>query len=197
MDWRDESAAFCSEIVYHTFLDQGIDLWSLRASVSAPGLARWLSTLGVREFTSLVPSDIEYDPQVRAVVEWRDAPGLMDFRLDNAVIDALLEEAERGTELGYAWYALPVARLLKGFAVGQGIVGFLPKIPQGMSAAAALRVNALVSTVHPAVKTELSVRAEAFRANRGYDAPYWVLVELAREALEAKKGSLAPALGVA
>jgi hypothetical protein len=75
--------------------------------------------MGVREFTSLVPSDVEYDPQLRAVVEWRNAQALMDFRLDNAVIDTLLEEADRGAELSYAWYALPLARVLKLFSVGQ------------------------------------------------------------------------------
>ncbi len=97
--------------------------------------------MGVREFTSLVPSDIEYDPQLRAVVEWRDAPALMDFRLDNAIIDALLEEADRGAELSYAWYALPVAWALKLFSVGQSSLGGVPRIPQGMSASTATHGN--------------------------------------------------------
>jgi hypothetical protein len=64
-----------------------------------------------------------------------------------------------------------------------------------MSAATALRVDALVSTVHPAVKDDLTGRAAAFRATNGYEAPYWALVQLAREALAARAPSLAPALG--
>jgi hypothetical protein len=194
MDWEDPSAAFCSEIVYHAYLEQGVDLWTRRSPMSAPGLVGWLAMMGVREFTSLVPSDIEFDPQLRAVVEWRDAPALMDFRLDNAVIDALLEEAERGAELGFAWYTLPAARLLKGFSLAQSLVGATPEIPQGMTAATALRVNALISTVHPAIKDDLTRRAEAFHDAAGYEAPYWVLVELAREALAATRTSLPPAL---
>ena len=196
MEWDDPSSMFCSEIVYHAFRELGVELWTLRASVSAPGLVGWLAAMGVREFTSLVPSDVEYDPQLRAVIEWRDAPALMDYRLDNAITDALLEEAERGARLGYAWYSLPLARLLKVYSVGQSTLGRLPTIPQGMSAATALRVHALVSKVHPAVKSELESRAAAFREQNGYEAPYWALVQLAREALSARRESLPPALAI-
>ena len=196
MDWDDPSSMFCSEIVYHAFRERGVELWTLRASVSAPGLVSWLRAMGVREFTSLVPSDVEYDPQLRAVVEWRDAPALMDYRLDNAITDALLEEAERGARLGYAWYMLPAARLLKVYSVGQSALGRLPTIPQGMSASTALRVDALVSKVHPALKIDLESRAAAFRDRNGYEAPYWALVQLAREALAARRESFPPALAI-
>jgi hypothetical protein len=37
MAWQDEAAAFCSEIIYHAYREQGVELWSLRASMSAPG----------------------------------------------------------------------------------------------------------------------------------------------------------------
>ncbi len=194
MEWDDASAMFCSETVFHAFRDRGVTLWTLRSSMSSPGLVRWLSAMGVREFTSLVPSDVEYDPQLRAVVEWRNAAALMDFRLDNAIIDALLEEADRGAELSYAWYALPVARSLKLFSLVQSLLGGAPKIPSGMSASTALKVDALVSKVSPAVKEELVSLAAGFLERNGYDAPYWVLVQLAREALAARMESLYPAL---
>ena len=63
-----------------------------------------------------------------------------------------------------------------------------------MSAAAALRVQALVTTIHPAVKVALEGRAASFRADNGYEAPYWTLVELARQALAELRPSLSPAL---
>lgn len=196
MEWADPSRAFCSEIVYDAYREQGVELWAIRSSMSAPGLVDWLGRMGVREFTSLVPSDLEYDPQVRAVVEWRNAPELMDYRLDNAVTDALLEEADRGARLGYAWYALPFARLLKAYSIGQDVLGAQPTIPQGMSAATALRVNALVSRVNPTVKASLKRHADAFRSERGFEAPYWTLVALAREALAEEEATLPPALRV-
>ncbi len=194
MDWSDTEAAFCSEIVFHPYRDRGVGLWPLRSPMSAPGLVRWLAAMGVREFTSLVPSDAELDPQLRAVAEWRDMGALMDFRLDNAITDVLLEEAERGARLGYSWYRLPLARLLKAYSVAQSLTGRRPVIPRGMEASTALRVDALVSTVHPRLRAALQERAGRFRAERGYEAPYWVLVELAREALRAERDGLRPAL---
>jgi hypothetical protein len=194
MEWDDTSTAFCSEIVFHPYRELGVDLWSMRSAMSAPGLARWLGAMGVRELTTLVPSDVEYDPQVRAVAEWRDAPALMDFRLDNAIIDALLEEAERGTGLGYPWYALPAARGLKAYSVAHSALGGQPTIPDGMSAATALRVDALVSKIHPVLKADLESRAAAFREERGFEAPYWTLVELARASVAARREELRPAL---
>ncbi|MEX1257781.1 MAG: YiiX/YebB-like N1pC/P60 family cysteine hydrolase [Gemmatimonadota bacterium] len=194
MDWRDAGEAFCSEIVYHAYRERGVDLWPLRSAMSAPGLVAWLAAMGVREFNSLVPSDVEYDPQLRAVAEWRDAPALMDFRLDNAITDALLEEAERGATLGYAWFALPVARLLKGYSVLRSAVGATPTIPSGMGPSTALRVDALVSRIHPPLKENLVTRAGRFQVERGYEAPYWTLVELARESVAEMRDSLAPAL---
>ena len=194
MDWRDDTAAFCSEIIFHAYREQGVELWTLRSAMSAPGLARWLTDMGVRELTTLVPSDLELDPQVAAAVEWRNGPALMDYRLDNAITDALLEDAERGVRLGFAWYALPGARLLKAYSVGQSAFGVPPTIPEGMSAATALRVNALVTAVHPVLREDLVRRGEAFRAARGFEAPYWVLVEEARRALELHRETLGPAL---
>ncbi|MBM4184207.1 MAG: hypothetical protein FJ207_08255 [Gemmatimonadetes bacterium] len=63
-----------------------------------------------------------------------------------------------------------------------------------MSAATALRGNVLVSRVTPTVKMELGELAATFREERGYDAPYWELVDLTREALATVRPSLAPAL---
>lgn len=194
MRWDDLETMFCSEIVFHAFREFGVDLWAFRSSMSSRGLVIWLAAMGVREFTSLVPSDIEYDPQMRAVVEWRDAPALMDFRLDNAIIDALLEEAERGAELGYSWYTLPLARALKLFSVAQSVLGMTPKVPEGMSASTALRVDALVSGITPVVKNELVLLAHKFSEDNGYEPPYWVLVRLARDALSVSRASLYPAL---
>jgi hypothetical protein len=194
MAWSDDEAMFCSEVIHHAYRAEGVDLWSVRSAMTTPGLVRWLSAMGVREFQTLVPSDLEYDPQLRAVAEWRDAEALMDYRLDNAITDALLEEADRGADLGYAWYALPAARLVKAGAPLRVMAGGAPMIPVGMSADAALRVRTLVSTVNPLVKSELVRREAEYLEQSGYRAPYWDLVELARESLAAVREELGPAL---
>ena len=194
MRWQEDGSMFCSEVVYHAFRAEGAELWSIRSAMTAAGLVRWLASMGVREFHTLVPSDLEYDARFRAVAAWRDIPALLEYRRDNAITDVLLEEADLGRDLGYPWYALPMARLLKGASVVQGLTGREPSIPRGMSADAALRVNALVSRVNPTIKAELAVREEAFHRDNGYRAPYWTLVELARASLAAVDAELGEAL---
>jgi len=194
MNWADPEKMFCSEVIYHAYGGFGLDLWSHRSAMSTPGLVRWLGAMGVREFRTLVPSDLEYDARFRAVVEWRDIEALLDYRLDNAITDVLLEDADAGVDLGYAWTMRPLGRALKGVSVAQAAVGSMPLIPTGMSSDAALRVRALVEVVNPTVKEELAARAEAFEAERGYPAPYWALVELARDALTSITPELGPAL---
>ena len=194
MDWTDPERMFCSEVIYHAFSGLGLDLWSHRSAMTTPGLVRWLSAMGVREFRTLVPSDLEYDARFRAVVEWRDVGALMDYRLDNAITDVLLERADAGSDLGYPWLMRPAGRLLKALSVGQSAVGSRPRIPAGMTVDAALRVRALVEVVHPLLKTKLVDRARSFEMERGYPAPYWTLVELARQTLEQSVGALEPSL---
>jgi hypothetical protein len=194
MDWQDPAKFFCSEVPFHAYRSVGLDLWAVRSDMSAPGLASWLGAMGVEHFTTLVPSDLEYDPRLGTVAEWRDVSTLRQHRFDNVTIEALLEGADDGDRLGYAWYHLPAARLLKAWSVGQGLLGGVPTIPAGMSAATALRVDALANRIHPQLRAAIEEKATVFRAENGYEAPYWVLFEMAREALEENRGRLAPAL---
>jgi len=194
MDWEDPERMFCSEVIYHAYRSEGVDLWSIRSDMTAPGLVRWLGSMGVREFSTLVPSDLEYDARLRAVAEWRDVDALMDYRLDNAITDALLTVADGGVDLGYSAVTLPLIRLLKGVSVAQSALGARPVIPKGMSADAALRVRALVSTVSPTLKDVIRIRESDFFEANGYRAPYWTLVELAIEVLSEELDRLSPAL---
>ncbi len=194
MDWNDPRGFFCSEVPYHAYQSEGIDLWAVQSDISAPGLARWLAAMGVRHFTTLVPSDLEYDPRLGAVVEWRDVHSLRQERFDNATMDVLLEGAEQGYSLGYAWYHLPAARALKAWSVAEGLLGFAPTIPSGMSPSTALRVDALTKLIHPILRKELEEAAAGFREENGYEAPYWELIELAREVFAEHGAGLSPAL---
>lgn len=194
MDWQDPTRMFCSEVVYHAYDPLGVDLWSNRSAMTSPGLVRWLGAMGVSEFRTLVPSDLEYDARLRAVVEWRDLEALTDYRLDNAITDVLLERADAGSDLGYPWYLLPVGRALKGVSLVQAGMGRRPLVPTGMSVDAALRVRALVTDVNPSLKAALIQSAAGFEEERGFPPPYWTLVDLAREALDTEIVALGPSL---
>jgi hypothetical protein len=194
MDWTDSSRMFCSEIVYSAYRATGIDLWAYKPQLSSPGLVRWLGDMGVTHFTTLIPSDLEYDPNLAPVTEWRNAETLLLDRLDNVTLDVLLEGAERGDRLGYAPLTYLPGGLVKAWSGIESAFGATPTIPEGMSVDTALRVRSLVKTVHPRLRAAIGNAAERFRTQRGYPPPYWTLTDLARQTLAALRSSLSPEL---
>ncbi len=181
MDYSDPSRLFCSEVASAAYREHGITLWTGISTISSPGLRRWLAAFGVRQFETQEPSDLEYDPQLSVVAEWRDAASLFEDHMDNAVTDAMLEGAERGDALTFAWYALPVARLLKVYSWMVERLGGIGPVPEGMQPASALR-NRSYNSRHAALKSTVRAAAEAWTTANGYRPPYWALVSLAREA---------------
>lgn len=99
--------------------------------------------------------------------------------MDNAVTEVMLEGAEEGDELSYQWYFLPIARLVTAYSVILNVFGKAGPIPEGMSATAALRTT-YYSDKHDAIQERLIKKAEEFKAEHGYEPPYWQLVRLAR-----------------
>ncbi len=183
MDYTNPEALFCSEVASSVYRDEGVVLWTGLSTISAPGLRRWLAAFGVEHFETQEPSDLEYDPQLDVVAEWRSAETLLAGRIDNAVIDAMLEGADAGDELVYSRAQLPVARLAKGWSWALNRVGLRGPIPEGMSARAALQNRAFTERQRR-IAAEVTVFTEAFREQFGYTPPYWTLVGLARQATQ-------------
>jgi hypothetical protein len=181
MDHADPAKQFCSEVAAAAYKPLGVNLWMGMSHLSSTGVTSWLAALGVRHFETQEPSDLEYDPQLRVVVEWRDPETLFKDHVDNAVIDVMLESAEKGERLGYDWHKLPFARLAKAYSVGKNLFGGVGPIPEGMSATTALRVQKLKAN-HADLAARLLEKIEKFKAERGYVPPYWELVRLAGKA---------------
>ena len=181
MNTRDHSALFCSEVVSSAYESVDFPLWQKLSHISEPGLRSWLAAFGVRNFTTQEPSDLEYDPQLRVVAEWRDVETLMKDHIDNAIIDVMLEGARNGDRLEYSWYMLPIARVIKLYSATINCFGATGPIPEGMGATSALQ-NQWLSEQHQSTETILRERALEFRKVNGYAPPYWELVRLAREA---------------
>jgi hypothetical protein len=182
MDHGDPEKQFCSEVVAVAYRSVGIPLWLNLSHLSTPGVISWLAAAGVRCFETQEPSDLEYDPQLRVVAEWRDPTALFRDHVDNAVIDAMLEAAERGAPLRYQHWKLPGARLAKAWSVMGNWFGRIGPVPEGMSATVALRVQQLKAD-HAAARERVLLAAEKFKVEQGYPPPYWELLRLAREAL--------------
>ena len=182
MDFRAHDKLFCSEVASAAYEQFGVDLWMGISRISSPGVRSWLAAFGVKHFETQEPADLEYDPQLRVVAEWRDPETLWQDHVDNAVIDAMLEGAEHGGPLPYAWHKLPPARIAKAYSVLLNAFGRAGPIPEGMNATAALRNDQFTKT-HLALKETVLRAAQAFEREKGYRPPYWELVKLARAAL--------------
>ena len=183
MDYQDPAKLFCSEVASDAYGEVGVTLWTGISTISTPGLRSWLSAFGVRYFETQEPSDLEYDPQLQVVAEWRDHQTLLKDRIDNVVVDALLERAEEGVDLSYPWHELPLGRLAKAYSAGMNTVGKIGPVPEGMSAPSALR-NKSYTAWHASIAERVTIKAERFRIDNEYEAPYWRLLELARASIE-------------
>ena len=181
MDFKEPSKYFCSEVASQAYSRVGVELWRVSTTMSSPGLVRWLGYFGVEHFDTQAPADLEYDPQLTVVAEWRDPETLWKDHIDNAVTDAMLEGAEEGDRIGYPWYLLAPARLAKAYSALLNLFGRTGPIPEGMDAPAALR-NLTLSSTHEKIKARVLTQAASFQEKQGYKPPYWQLVRMAQQA---------------
>ena len=128
-----------------------------------------------------MPSDLEYDPQLAVVAEWRDPETLYKDHIDNAAMDALLEKANKGETIDYNIWQLPIVRVVKGYCIIKNLFGKIGMIPEGMSAARALKNQTFVA-MHVRVKNKTMQMADEFLKQNGYRPPYWQLVKFAEKA---------------
>ena len=113
------------------------------------------------------------------VAEWRDPEALFNDHVDNAVIDAMLEGAERGDVVDYDYRYLPMARVMKAYSSFLNSIGRHGPVPEGMAATTALRSKWLDER-HAAIKEAVLQQVEDFRAEHNYEPPYWQLLAMAR-----------------
>lgn len=181
MDFGDSDRMFCSEVASAAYRSLGVTLWMSMSRMSSPGLRSWLGMLGVRHFETQEPSDLEYDPQLCVVAEWRNPETLYKDHLDNAALDVMLESSDSAQSFAYDLYLLPVARVTKWYSAILNLLGAVGPIPEGMSPVSALRIQRF-SRRHAALVGLLGKHANAFRRANGYTPPYWALIDLARQA---------------
>ncbi len=181
MNINESEKQFCSEVASAAYKEFGLTLWKRLSTISSRGTRNWLASFGVRYFETQEPSDLEYDPQLSVVAEWRDPETLYQDHMDNAITDIMLEEADSGAVLSYDWYLLPIGRTMKLYSTILNLFGWEGNVPEGMSAEAALK-NVSYSENHAQIKMKLIVLAAKFKAEKGYRPPYWEIVNLARQA---------------
>ena len=181
MNFQDTSAMFCSEVGSYAYRKFGLQLWQSVSTISSPGVVHWLHDFGVENFVTQMPADLEYDPQLSVVAEWRDRETLFKDHIDNAVMDAMLELAENGKIISYNKWQLPVVRLIKGYCIIKNRFGKTGMIPEGMSATRALKNQSFVA-MHVKIKKRTNEMADNFIKKNKYIPPYWQLVKFAEAA---------------
>jgi len=182
MDYYDSTAMFCSEVGSYAYKHFGIKLWEFESTISSNGIMNWLNAFGVENFVTQMPSDLEYDPMLSVVAEWRDKDILFQDHLDNVIMDALISRANTGEKLDYNLWLLPIARLIKAYSWSLTLIGKEGVIPEGMSATMALKNNDFVDRFQNCKSLTMS-KTEAFKTENGYLPPYWQMVKMAEESL--------------
>jgi hypothetical protein len=189
MDLSETKRRFCSEIASVAYAQFGIQLWGQKSTISSIGTRRWLAMFGVRHFESEAPSDLEYDPQVQVVAEWRDPETLYKDHIYSAVTDIMIEDGDKGESIYYPIYFLPITRLVKIYSLILNQFGIVGPIPEGMDARAALR-NRYFTKHHKKIADLTYQLAAQFKKDNGYTPPYWEIVKLARQAKDSLQNSL-------
>jgi hypothetical protein len=182
MDYYDSSAMFCSEVGSYAYKQFGINLWESESTISSNGIIEWLNNFGVEHFVTQMPSDLEYDPMLSVVAEWRDKEILFQDHVDNAVMDALISRANEGEKLDYNLWMLPVARVIKGYSLFLNSIGKEGIIPEGMGAVTALKNNDFVDRFKKC-KSLTESKINVFKEENKYPPPYWQMVRIAEESL--------------
>lgn len=180
MDFYDSEKMFCSEVGSYAYKNRGIKLWESESTISSNGVVTLLNTFGVENFVTQMPSDLEYDPKLSVVAEWRDTEALYEDHLYNAVIDAMLECAELEVEIDVNHFMLPAVRLVKGYSVIQNWMDSEGPVPEGMNATQALKSDAFIQR-HEYLKMITDEEIQEFNANENYLPPYWEMFRIARE----------------
>ncbi|MDN3654803.1 YiiX/YebB-like N1pC/P60 family cysteine hydrolase [Ferruginibacter paludis] len=181
MNFYDSTAMFCSEVASYAYRKNGIYLWQGVSTISSPGVVDWLNAFGVENFVTQMPGDLEYDPQLGVVAEYRDPETLLKDHIDNAVMDVLLEQADKGKQIKYNHWQLPFVRIVKGWCMAKNYFRKPGIIPEGMSATRALK-NQYFVAMYQALKTKAVAKIDQFKKDNHYLPPYWQMINLAREA---------------
>ncbi len=183
MDYNEPSKRFCSEVASHAYASFGVTLWNIITTMSSPGVVDWLGDFGVRHFTTQAPADLEYDPQLVVVAEWRKMDALWDDHVDNAIIEVMLDGADKGDHISYDWYLLAPARLLKAYSAVMNRLGRVGPVPEGMSAVNAVKSQWLAKK-HKQTKQKVLAAAGLFENENGYRPPYWELANITQDVYE-------------
>ena len=175
MELDGTSALFCSKLVRMAFAEASgghcvMPAFPTRFDQAASG---FLDAIGVTARQTFAPGDLELEPDVSAIAEWRDLERTSALRLQDFVMVKLFEWMEQE---GYVFRETPWIRLLS--TVGRAtaylpwplkslVASLAPKIPTNMKREAVAAIAMLHYTAQPLFEKLQKLERESI-AERGY-----------------------------
>ena len=108
MNYKNDDEIFCSEVIYHGYLNAGRKLYGVDYDVPehkttfSPGLIDFLNGIGIdvnkkniKSFKTFGPGEIQFDSRFDIIAEWRNPLKLKDTRFKDAILTKIFEWMER------------------------------------------------------------------------------------------------------
>ncbi|EQC47689.1 YiiX/YebB-like N1pC/P60 family cysteine hydrolase [Bacteriovorax sp. Seq25_V] len=108
MDYHSDDEIFCSEVIYHGYLNAGKKIYGVPYDVPehkttfSPGLINFLNGIGIKvndknikTFNTFGPGEIQFDSRFDIIAEWRNPQKLKDTRFKDAILTKIFEWMER------------------------------------------------------------------------------------------------------
>ena len=103
MNYKDDEKVYCSEIISgafkHVLKDE--DYFPMYKSKFSPGMVPFLNIIGVPvtketigDFDAFAPADIQFDPRLELVAEWRNPKKMEESRTKDFILTKIFERME-------------------------------------------------------------------------------------------------------
>jgi hypothetical protein len=175
MELDDYSKLFCSKLIRQAFDEASDGKYKLPTFPSRfeKGPRDFLDRIGVTADRSFAPGDLELEPEMQAIAEWRDFERTSHIRLQDFVMVKLFEWME---EKGYTFKEPPALKIVSRLGRASAYIPWpfssllanvLPRVPMNMSRKAIAAIAMLHYTAEPLFKQLQELERRSIR-RRGY-----------------------------
>jgi hypothetical protein len=175
MELDETGRMFCSKLIRVAFAEASNGEFVMPAFPTRFEQASWdfLDRIGVTAVRTFAPGDMELEPGLEAIAEWRDFDRTSNLRLQDFVMAKLFEWMERE---GYTFEETAWIRVVSAMGrataylpgpVKSLIASFAPKVPLSMKRETIAALTMLHYTAEPLFRRLRKLEQEAIR-ERGY-----------------------------
>ncbi len=129
MSLKDTDEVFCSEMAYMGFIKYGVKMPTFMSQI--PLTNDLAHRLGIKQFKTFAPGDMDVDSQFELLAEWRDYRKIRNIRYKDAILTKVFEWMEND---GYKFKPNVIKNLKSRFGklVRAADLGFKHKFPKNI-----------------------------------------------------------------